>query len=157
MEINQEFMEMLLAHKHLIYKVCLMYADSKEDINDIYQETVFNLYKSFPNFQHRCDISTWIYRIALNTCITDIRKREKHRHVSLELCSNLMEDCEHDEMLREMYSLIKRLSRVERMFIMLWLDGKTYDEMAEITGVCRNNVASRLHRIKNKLKQMSNL
>lgn len=100
---------------------------------------------------------TWVYRISLNTCISDFRKKRKYDYVPLEQQVDILEDCERNELLKEMYLLIKRLNKVDRMFILLWLDEKSYDEIAEITGTSRNNVAIKLHRIKEKLKNMSNL
>lgn len=75
----------------------------------------------------------------------------------LEQHVDVLEDCERNDLLKEMYTLIKRLNKVDRMFILLWLDEKSYDEIAEITGTSRNNVAIKLHRIKEKLKNMSNV
>lgn len=84
-------------------------------------------------------------------------KKRKYDYVPLEQQVDILEDCERNELLKEMYLLIKRLNKVDRMFILLWLDEKSYDEIAEITGTSRNNVAIKLHRIKEKLKNMSNL
>ena len=140
MSIEQEFADKLVQYKHIIYKVCFMYADNKDDVNDLFQESVFNIWKSYKNFRGESSFVTWVYRISLNTCISDFRKKKKYDYV-----------------LKEMYSLIKRLNKVDRMFILLWLDEKSYDEIAEITGTNRNNVAIKLHRIKEKLKNMSNL
>jgi RNA polymerase sigma-70 factor (ECF subfamily) len=134
-----------------------MYADNKDDVNDLYQESVFNIWKSYQSFRGESSFTTWVYRISLNTCISDFRKKKKHDYVPLEQQVDIMEDCERNELLKEMYSLIKRLNKVDRMFILLWLDEKSYDEIAEITGTSRNNVAIKLHRIKEKLKNMSNL
>ena len=125
-------------------------------MNDLYQESVFNIWKSYQSFRGESSFTTWVYRISLNTCISDFRKKKKHDYVPLEQQVDIMEDCERNELLKEMYSLIKRLNKVDRMFILLWLDEKSYDEIAEITGTSRNNVAIKLHRIKEKLKNMSN-
>ena len=92
--------------------------------------------------------------ISLNTCISDFRKKKKYDYVPLEQQVDILEDCEHNELLKEMYSLIKRLNKVDRMFILLWLDEKSYDEIAEITGTNRNNVAIKLHRIKREIKKI---
>ena len=113
--------------------------------------------QSYKNFRGESSFVTWVYRISLNTCISDFRKKKKYDYVPLEQQVDILEDCEHNELLKEMYSLIKRLNKVDRMFILLWLDEKSYDEIAEITGTNRNNVAIKLHRIKEKLKNMSNL
>ena len=160
MNKEKEFTDRLMQHQHIIYKICLMYADEKEDIADLYQETVYNLWKSYDQFENRSRFSTWVYRITLNTCITDIRQRKQiGTYCPLELANiNLLEeDDPKQEMLKEMYAMIHRLNKLDRMYIMLWLDGKTYEEIAEIIGTNRNQVATRLHRIKEKLKNDINL
>ena len=155
---EKEFTELLLQHQHIIYKVCLMYAQDKEDIADLYQETVYNLWKSYATFENRSSFSTWLYRVALNTCISDLRRRKHHEYVPLQLADiDLPDNDPQAEMLNTLYSLIRRLNKLDRMYIVLWLDEKTYDEIAEIVGTNRNQVAIRLHRIKEKLKTMSNL
>ena len=135
MSIEQEFADKLVQYKHIIYKVCFMYADNKDDVNDLFQESVFNIWKSYKNFRGESSFVTWVYRISLNTCISDFRKKKKYDYVPLEQQVDILEDCEHNEL----------------------LDEKSYDEIAEITGTNRNNVAIKLHRIKEKLKNMSNL
>lgn len=147
---------MLLQNKRIIYKVCFMYANDNDDINDLYQDVVLNLWKAWPSFKGNSSVSTWIYRVALNTCITGFRKKRNYDYVSLKQDIDILDDCEHDEFLKQMYQLIHRLDSMDKMYIMLWLDEKNYDEIAEIVGVSRNNVAIRLHRIKEKLKKMSN-
>lgn len=155
---EKEFTDLLLKHQAIVYKVCLLYAQDKEDIADLYQETVYNLWKNFGTFENRSSFSTWAYRVALNTCITDLRRRKRHGCVPLRLTdTDWTDDDPQAEMLDDLYSLIRRLNKSDRMYIILWLDGKTYDEIAEIIGTNRNQVAVRLHRIKEKLKTMSNL
>jgi len=156
MNIEKEFIDILLEHKQIIYKVCFMYAKDKDDINDLYQETVLNLWHGYPNFRKESQVSTWIYQVSLNTCITDLRKKKNVNFVPLQMEMDIYEDCEKNELLHEMYQLIKQLNKLERIYILLWLEEKTYGEIAEITGVSRNNVAIRLHRIKEKLKTLSN-
>ena len=141
MNDNKEFIDMLLQNKRIIYKICFMYARDNDDINDLYQDVV---------------LSTWIYRITLNTCITNLRKKKNYDYVPLKQDIDILDDCEHDECMKHLYQLIHQLDNVDKMYIMLWLDEKSYDEIAEIVGVGRNNVAIRIHRIKEKLKKMSN-
>ena len=158
MEKEKEFTELLFQHQRIIYKVCLLYAKDKDDLADLYQEAVCNLWKNFDTFQNRSNFSTWAYRVSLNTCITDLRKKKRHVSVPLQMMqTEPFENTPSAALLHEMYSLIKRLDKTERMYIMLWLEEKTYDEIAEIIGTSRNQVATKLHRIKNKLKTMSNL
>lgn len=155
MNENKELINILMQNKRIIYKVCFMYADDNDDINDLYQEVVLSLWKAYQNFEGRSSVSTWIYRIALNTCITGLRKKKNYDYVPLQQDIDILDDCERDELLKQMYHLIHQLDNVDRMYIMLWLDEKNYDEIAEIVGVSRNNVAIRIHRIKEKLKRMS--
>lgn len=82
MEIEKDFINLLTLHKALIYKVCFMYTSNQEDLNDLYQEVVVNLWCSYPGFRNESKLSTWIYRVALNTCISDLRKKE-----SIGLCA----------------------------------------------------------------------
>lgn len=160
MDKEKEFTDLLMQHQHIIYKICLMYADEKEDIADLYQETVYNLWKSYTRFENRSSFSTWVYRITLNICITDVRQR-KRKGVTCSLeqttFSLLDERDPKQEMVKEMYRMIRGLNKLERMYIMLWLDGKTYEEIAEIIGTNRNQVATTIHRIKEKLKNKANL
>lgn len=141
----------------LIMRVCYMYATDREHLNDLYQETAINLWQGMEKFKGDSKLSTWIYRTTLNTCISYFRKN--HRHDDTESLEILMEfpadDSERTEQLREMYRLITRLRKLDRAIILLWLDEKSYDEIAEITGLSRNNVASRLHRIKSQLSQLA--
>ena len=84
MSIEQEFADKLVQYKHIIYKVCFMYADNKDDVNDLFQESVFNIWKSYKNFRGESSFVTWVYRISLNTCISDFRKKKKYDYVPLE-------------------------------------------------------------------------
>ena len=155
---EKEFTDLLLQHQAIVYKVCLLYAQDKEDLADLYQETVYNLWKSYTTFENRSSFSTWLYRVALNTCISDLRRRKHHEYVPLQLTDiDLPDNDPQAEMLNTLYSLVRCLNKLDRMYIVLWLDEKTYDEIAEIVGTNRNQVAVRLHRIKEKLKTMSNL
>lgn len=156
MEIEKDFINLLAAHKALIYKVCFMYASNQEDLNDLYQEVVVNLWCAYPRFRNDSKISTWMYRIALNTCISDLRKKPAVDYVPLSMDMGGYEDCLRNESLREMYELIRKLDKYERVLVLLWLDENSYDEIATITGSNRNTVAVRLHRIKEKLRKMSN-
>lgn len=156
MNDNKEFIDILLQNKRIIYKVCFMYAKDNDDINDLYQDVVLNLWKAWNTFKGSSSVGTWIYRIALNTCITALRRKKFYDYVPLKQDIDILDDYERDESLKLMYQLIHQLDDVDKMYIMLWLDEKNYEEIAEIVGVSRNNVAIRLHRIKEKLKKMSN-
>ena len=157
-ELEQAFIQMIRKNEKIIYKVCSFYVSEQSPMEDLYQETVLNLWKSFPNFRNESSFSTWIYRIALNSCISGIRKDSKHRRqVPLALSEEIaFEPDSMEEEIRELYQLIYQLKNVERAIILLWLEEKSYQEIAEITGLSLSNVATKLKRIKENLKTMSN-
>ena len=157
-ELEQAFIQMIRKNEKIIYKVCSFYVSEQSPIEDLYQETVLNLWKSFPKFRNESSFSTWIYRIALNSCISGIRKDSKHRRqVPLALSEEVaFEPDNMEEEIRELYRLIYQLKNVERAIILLWLEEKSYQEIAEITGLSLSNVATKLKRIKENLKTMSN-
>ena len=133
---EQEFVSVVREYERVIYKVCYLYTTPNATLNDLYQEVVLNLWKAFPKFRRECKISTWIYRIALNTCRTE-------------------ETDETQAMLRQLYRMINRLGQLEKSIILLYLEEKSYEEIAEITGLTLTNVATKLSRIKDKLKKMN--
>jgi RNA polymerase sigma-70 factor (ECF subfamily) len=155
--LEKAFIELVQQNERLIYKVCSFYVSDEFPMTDLYQEVVYNLWRSFPKFRNESSLSTWMYRIALNTCISGIRKELKRpKHVSiLELEGHLIEPESMEENIREMYKLIHQLKTLERAIILLYLEEKSYQEIADITGLTINNVAIKLKRIKEKLKKMS--
>ncbi|MDR0988729.1 MAG: sigma-70 family RNA polymerase sigma factor [Prevotellaceae bacterium] len=156
--MEQEFMQMVRVYERVIYKVCYLYSTPDVTVNDLYQDAVLNLWRAFPKFRRECKPSTWIYRIALNTCISFIRK-EKHtlELVSLSHLSDRIEEDDQTEiMLAQLYRLIARLGELEKSIILLYLEEKSYEEIAEITGLTLTNVATRINRIKSKLRTMNN-
>lgn len=158
MNLKSEFTEIIEEYKAVIYKVCYVYAQDKEEINDYYQEILINLWNSYPKFRGESKISTWIYKVSLNTCITFIRKKKRKPSTTpLSIDVTLFEDSEANKQeIEELYKLINRLEKMEKTLILLWLEEKNYDEIADITGLTRSNVAVKLMRIKNKLKELSN-
>jgi len=155
--IEKTFIELIRENERLIYKVCSVYVSDEFPIADLYQEVIYNLWKGFPKFRNECSVSTWMYRIALNTCITGMRKelRRPQRVSVQELKEYLMEPESTEGSIREMYKLIYRLKTLERAIILLYLEEKSYQEIADITGLTLNNVAIKLKRIREKLKKMS--
>ncbi len=159
-KVEQEFLSIIREYERVIYKVCYLYTTRNASLNDLYQETVLNIWKAFPKFRGESKISTWIYRIALNTCITFIRKEKNVPEiVCLTADENRITEDDDDLqlMLRELYDLINRLGQLDKSIILLYLEEKSYEEIAEITGLTLTNVATKISRIKNKLKKMRNL
>ncbi|MBP5419489.1 MAG: sigma-70 family RNA polymerase sigma factor [Bacteroidales bacterium] len=157
-ELEQKFLELVENYKRVIYKVCFMYANDDETIGDLYQEVVLNLWTAFPRFRNESKPSTWVYRVSMNTCITNLRhKRTQPDTVVLtSSMADLFPDESDKEQLHELYRLISQLGELERALILLWLDDKSYDEIAEILNISVSNVGVRINRIKTKLKTMSN-
>ena len=154
---EKDFIALVEDYKQVIYKVCYIYATDPDNLNDLYQEVVINLWKAFSRFRGECKASTWVYRIGLNTCISFFRKSKSRPEVvpiSVDLEAVVEED--KTAQLHELYRMINRLGRLERALILLWLEERSYQEMADITGISRTNVAVKLNRIKEKLRTMSN-
>ncbi len=154
--VEQEFLAVIRLYDKVIYKVCYIYTTRNATLNDLYQEVVINLWRAFPKFRGECKISTWIYRIALNTCISFMRK-EKNVPELVTLTyetDRVAEDDELQSMLRELYRLINQLGQLDKSIILLYLEDKSYEEISEITGLTTTNVATKLNRIKQKLRNM---
>lgn len=157
-ELEKQFIKMIKQNERVIYKVCSFYASDDEPLNDLYQDVVCNLWVAYPKFRGECNISTWIYRVALNTCISGLRK--KKRKIQCIDVSQIQDAFVQPEDLtaeiKELYRLIHQLKNLERAVILLYLEEKSYQEIADITGLSQNNVAVKLMRIKEKLIKMSN-
>lgn len=154
-ESDTQFLEMIRKNEGIIFKVASFYTDKEHPISDLYQEVVLNLWKAFPSFRGDSKYSTWIYRIALNTCVSFYR-RSKKNIAYVDISMDVPEITDNNEQIQELYKLINRLGKIERALVLLYLDDKSYKEIAEITGLTVTNVATKLSRIKDKLKQMSN-
>ena len=157
-ELEKKFIGIVKQYERVIYKVCSFYASDEEPLSDLFQDTVCNLWTAYPKFRGECSISTWIYRIALNTCISYFRKKNRSpRNVDLsDLQDAFIQPEEITGEIKEMYRLIRQLKNLERAIILLYLEEKSYQEIAEITGLSLSNVAVKLKRIKEKLIKMSN-
>ena len=155
--VEQEFVTLIQEYERVIYKVCYLYTTPHATLNDLYQEVVINLWKAYPKFRNECKISTWIYRIALNTCISFIRKEKNIPEIVTlsQIADRIEETDETQVMLKRLYSMINRLGQLEKSIVLLYLEDKSYEEIAEITGLTLTNVATNLSRIKDKLRKMN--
>lgn len=156
-KMEQEFLAVIREYSRVVYKVCYLYTTPNATLNDLYQEVILNLWKAFPKFRGECKISTWIYRIALNTCISFLRK-EKNTPEIVTLTQEADRTEEQDEtqiMLKQLYRMISRLGEVDKSIILLYLEEKSYDEISDITGLTLTNVATKINRIKDKLRKMN--
>ena len=150
-----EFVRVIQENEALIYKVSKVYSNSREDEQDLYQEIVYQLWKSFSSFRNESKVSTWMYRIALNTAISNLNK-EKRKGTFLPINERVLNKTDTDDPLLEeryeiLYTKIRELNTVEKGIILLYMEGKSYEEMAVITGFTSTNIGTRLGRIKQKL------
>ena len=158
---EQDFVKLIRENERIIYKVCSLYVSDTYTLADLYQEVVCNLWRGLPKFRNDSSPGTWIYRVALNTCISGMRKAKRHPKSDYpveELSDWLIEqDNSLDEDICEMYRMINRLKTLEKIVVLLYLEEKSYQEIADITGLTLSNVATKLKRAKEKLREMSNL
>ena len=134
--LESKFAQTVAEHKGTIYTVCYMFSKDADEVNDLFQEILVNLWKGFDSFEQRSDIKTWIYRIALNTCISLDRKKRRSPTVRLTMDINLFED--RDEDTRQVDLLHKRISKLQpfdRAIVLLWLENLSYDEIGQIVGI----------------------
>ena len=156
---EQEFVKTVLEYKGTIYTVCYMFSKNTEEINDLYQEVLVNLWQGWGKFRGESKVSTWIYRVSLNTCLQiDRRRRRRPISVPLSVDMDLFGDTDEDtRQIASLYRRINRLGRFDRAIILLWLEGLSYAEIGEIAGITATNVSVRLVRIREQLKKMNDL
>lgn len=144
----------------MLFKVCRLYCTTEADRQDLFQEIVVQLWRSYPSFRGDSAIGTWLYRIALNTAISGLRKRSRAITVAStdpdRLTAGLHDvqyDMEKEEQLKLMYSAISQLTEVEKALTMLYLEDRSYEEMEDILGISQNNLRVKMNRIKEKLRK----
>jgi RNA polymerase sigma-70 factor (ECF subfamily) len=155
---EKSFITLIKEHQGLIHKVCILYETDKEARNDLFQEIVLQLWKSFPTFRGDSKITTWMYRIALNTAISGLRKLGRKikteglddHHFNI---SDTDSDNREDD-LQKLQWAIRQLSEIERAMVMMALDEIPYEEIAETIGITQNNVRVRMNRIREKLRNL---
>lgn len=157
-EAEKPFIDLINNNQGLIHKVCMLYENDHEARNDLFQEIVLQLWRSFHTFRGEAKITTWMYRIALNTAISGLRKRGRtiktedisERHFNF---SDAQDDLQ-EENFQKLQWAIRQLSEIERAMIMMALDEIPYDEIAETIGITQNNVRVRMNRIREKLRKL---
>ena len=155
--LELDFARVVREHKGTIYTVCYMFSKDEEEVADLFQEILVNMWKGFSGFRGDSSARTWIYRVSLNTCISAERKKKRRgESVPLSMDINPFED--HDEDIKQIRLLQGRISRLgpfDRAIVLLWLENLSYDEIGEIVGISAKNVSVRLFRIKEQLRNMS--
>lgn len=156
-EKKKAFLAVIEGHKGIIYKVANAYAFNHEDRDDLVQEVFLQLWFSFDKYNSEYKYSTWIYRIALNVCISFLRKRKQHKPISGEVKDHLMdiarEDLEENEDLQLLNQFISKLRELDRAIIILYLEEKSHAQISEILGLSETNIATKISRIKKELKE----
>ena len=160
MDTKEHFTTVIKENAGLIFKVTTLYTNNIEDRNDLYQEIVYQLWKSFSSFREQSKISTWLYRVALNTSIFFLKKdKRKPFTVPIDMASQKFTDefdATETKQLKTLYEHIHQLNLLEKGIILLYLEGKSHEEIATITELSKTNVGTKLSRIKEKLKSQIN-
>jgi len=157
---KETFLSLITEHQDLIRKVAAMYYKNLADQEDAFQEILVNLWKAYPTFRGESKVTTWMYRVALNTVISGFRKasnRVHHNRSDLNISDELIKP-EREQIASEdidvLYQSIEHLTDIEKAVIMLYMEEKTYDDIAEIMGMTRTNVGVKINRIKKKLQKL---
>lgn len=160
-QLEIEFSKRIEESQGIIHKVSRMYCDNEEHRKDLFQEILIQLWKSYPSFRGDSKFSTWMYRVAINVAIQDLRKNKKKQQLFFQ--TNQFKDTSdekksevQDEKLKLMHKAIAGLNKVEKAIVMLHLDEKSNEEIAEIVGITQNYVRVKMNRIKTKLSKTIN-
>lgn len=152
-----EFERLVRQNELLIHKVCRMYAYTQADRDDLYQEIVLQLWRSWQGFRGGSQFSTWLYRVALNTAITGLRRQQRTVRATETELPQLPDPAPagEEEQLQDLYRAISRLTEIEKAVVMLYLEEKTYEEMEEVLGISSGTLRVRMNRIREKLRQLT--
>ena len=155
--LELDFARVVREHKGTVFMVCYMFSKDEEEVADLFQDILVNLWKGFAKFRGDSSIRTWIYRVSLNTCISAERKKKrKGETVPLDMNINLIDDSVEDmKQIRMLQGRISRLGPFDRAIVLLWLENLSYDEIGDIVGISAKNVSVRLFRIKEQLRNKS--
>jgi RNA polymerase sigma factor (sigma-70 family) len=149
-----QFLAAIKEYQGIIHKICRLYRESKEDREDLFQEILFQLWKSVSTFDNRSKFSTWMYRVALSTAIADFRKKRPGIEYPAEIPDQAGEGDQADEQRELLLQAIKKLNDADKALILLYLEDLAYREIAEITGLTENNVGVKLKRVRDKIEQL---
>lgn len=158
-DLSAEFVVLLKTHQALIRRVCRLYCHEEDDRQDLFQEIVLQLWRAYPRYEVRPEakVSTWLYRVALNVAISNLRQRTRHPAPG-ELTAEALAVAQGPDTGPDaddraaLYRAIDRLSKVDKAFVLLYLEDRPYDEMADILGITQNNVRVKMHRVQEKLR-----
>ena len=157
-EKEQEFLKRIESHKGILYKVSKMYMDNHDDQQDLFQEIICQLWKSYDSFRNESQFSTWMYRVAVNTAIVFLKK-EKRKVDKYEIASENIKDDEGDSHIKEsqidhFYKAVQKLEKIDKAIIFYQLEGFSHKEIGENLGISEGNARVKLNRAKEKLKEI---
>ena len=157
-ELQQRFALLLAQHQGIVLKVARGYCAQRDDRSDLIQEISTQAWRAFPAFDpQRAKFSTWLYRIALNTAISQLRSRELRRHYHSDVAldddlASVADNAEDNASLAQLNQLIRRLPALDRALLLLHLDDCSHREIGEVLGISASNAATRLHRLRQQLR-----
>lgn len=156
MKDKRRFTQIVEENKTTIYTVCYMFSKDRDEVEDLFQETLVNLWNGFEGFRGESKEKTWVYRVALNTCISIDRKKKRHgEKVPLSMNVDFYSDKDTEtHQVQALHHRIGQLGLIDRAVILLWLEDLSYEEIGEIVGLTAQNVGVKLYRIKEQLKKM---
>mgnify|MGYP001555332528 CR=1 FL=1 len=159
-QVEKEFENLIKEYEFLIYKVCRVYAYTDADRQDLFQDIVMQLWQAYPRFKGESSVTTWLYRVALNTSISRLRKSKRNPGIAdLALALEQLRDSsthyEDEEKLRQMYKAIEQLTEIEKALVMLYMEDRSYQEMEDILGIVQGTLRVKMNRIKEKLRQLT--
>lgn len=160
MSREQRFEQLIHENKALIHKVCRIYSITKDDRDDLFQEIVIQLWKAFNSFRAESKFSTWLYRIALNTAISGLRKAKRADLSGADIylvsdTDDIPDGPVNEENYMKMYAAITLLNKIDKAIVMLYLEDRSYAEMEEILGMSYSNLRVKMTRIREKLKVLT--
>ncbi len=156
MDKKRQFVKVIKKNEKLIYKVATLYSNGTQYREDLYQEIIFQLWKSFDSFNAQSQLSTWIYRVAMNTAIYNLRSSKRQidtipfEFVKEQYVEEF--DGSKEQKIKLLYQYIQTLNLLERGIILLYLEGKSHLEIAKIVGITVSNVGTKISRIKERMK-----
>lgn len=156
-KLEDAFIDQINRNMGIAHKVCNIYFTDSQDREDLIQEMLYQLWKGYPTFQNNSKFSTWMYKVCLNTALTNLKRIKRTRNESISDAHNQIADeplGEQEGDLAVLYRMLEKLSPLNKSIVLLYLEGLPYDEISAITGLSRSNISVRLVRIKNELREL---
>ena len=151
--MEKEFLNHIKTHKGILHKVCFSYSNTPEEFRDLFQEVMYQLWRSYGKFRGDSKISTWMYKVALFTALAHLKKNPKLKIHSEDFIQDLPDEPENEEHLEQLRAAMQTLPNTDKAVLLLYLEDHSYREMAEVLGIYESNIGVKLNRIKSKLKQ----